>query len=334
MRINRQTLLGIANDTVAQHVRQERGILSAYLCGSLLGDNYLLGGCTDIDLVFIHIDLPSIEREIVRLTDEVHLDMAHYAQKDFREPRRLRQHAWLGPTISSCRLLHDPRHFMDFTQASVRGQFERPDHVLERTRPQLEHARQIWVKLSEGASGQVGPQDVGMYLKAIEHAANAVASLSGPPLTERRFLLAFSERAAAAKHPGLYPGLLGMLGAPRVSQETMRLWLPHWKEMLDGLPELERPARLHPARRSYYLHAFRSLLDGEHPQAVLWPLLRTWTQAAALLPPEHTLLEGWKACCRELGLLDDDFSERVAALDAFLDMVDETLDSWARLNGV
>ena len=58
MRINRQTLLRIANDTVAQRVRQERGILSAYLCGSLLGDDYLLGGCTDIDLVFIHIDPP------------------------------------------------------------------------------------------------------------------------------------------------------------------------------------------------------------------------------------------------------------------------------------
>jgi hypothetical protein len=125
-----------------------------------------------------------------------------------------------------------------------------------------------------------------------------------------------------------------MLGAPRVSQETMRLWLPQWEEMLDGLSEPKRPARLHPARRSYYLHAFRSLLDGEHPQAVLWPLLRTWTQAAALLPQEHTLLESWKACCRELGLLDDDFSERVSALDAFLDMVDETLDGWARLNGV
>ncbi len=102
MRINRDTLLGIAQDTVARRVRQERGILSAYLCGSLLGENFLLGGAADIDLVFIHIDPPAIEREVLRLTDEVHLDIAHYAQKDFREPRRLRQHAWLGPTIFSC----------------------------------------------------------------------------------------------------------------------------------------------------------------------------------------------------------------------------------------
>ena len=156
MRINRDTLLGIANDTVAQRVRQDHGILSAYLCGSLLGDHFLLGGSADIDLVFIHIDLPPVGREIQRLTDDVHLDIAHYSQKDFREPRRLRQHAWLGPTIFSCRLLHDPQHFMHFTQASVRGQFERPDHVLERARPQSAHARQVWVELSGKAAGHAG----------------------------------------------------------------------------------------------------------------------------------------------------------------------------------
>jgi len=334
MRINRETLLGIANDTVAQRVRQDRGILSAYLCGSLLGDIFLLGGSADIDLVFIYIDQPPIEREILRLTDDVHLDIAHLAQKDFREPRRLRQHAWLGPTIFSCRLLHDPQHFMHFTQASVRGQFERPDHVLERARPQLDHARQIWAGLAGKAAGAAGPQEVSLYLKAIEHAVNAVASLSGPPLTERRFLTSFPERATAVKHPGLYPGLLGMLGAPRVSQEALRLWLPSWEESYDTLGEMEPPPRLHPARRSYYLHAFRSLLEGEHPQTVLWPLLRTWTQAVALLPPEHSLLEAWRAACRELGLLEEVFAERVAALDAFLDMVDETLDGWSRDNGV
>jgi hypothetical protein len=334
MRINRDTLLGIARDTVAQRVRQERGILSAYLCGSLLSENFLLGGAADIDLVFIHIDTYLVEREILRLTDEVHLDIAHYTQKDFREPRRLRQHAWLGPTIFSCRLLYDPQHFMDFTQASVRGQFERPDHVLERARPQLNHARQIWSGLAAKAVAPAGPQEVGLYLKAIEHAVNAVASLSGPPLTERRFMLGFPERASAARHPGLFPGLLGMLGAPHVSQESMRLWLPQWDAALPALLEAERPVKLHPARRSYYLQAFHSLVEGEHPQAVLWPLLRTWTQMVALLPEGGPMRDAWQSACRELGLVEEPFTERVVALDAYLDLVDETLDGWARLNGV
>ncbi|MCK4899650.1 MAG: hypothetical protein KAS38_12780, partial [Anaerolineales bacterium] len=102
MRVNRGTLLKIANDTVSQRARQDLGIISAYLCGSVLGDDYLLGGTTDIDLTFIHIDTVSEEREIVRLTDEIHLDIAHYAQRDFLQTRELRTHPWLGPTISGC----------------------------------------------------------------------------------------------------------------------------------------------------------------------------------------------------------------------------------------
>src|SRR5512143_1211564 len=102
MRINRETLLNLASDTVARHAREDRGILSAYLCGSLLGEDYLLGGAADIDLVFIHMDAFPQAREIVRLTDEIHLDIAHLSQKDFREPRRLRLHPWLGPAISTC----------------------------------------------------------------------------------------------------------------------------------------------------------------------------------------------------------------------------------------
>jgi hypothetical protein len=175
---------------------------------------------------------------------------------------------------------------------------------------------------------------VNLYLKAIEHAANAVAGLSGPLLTERRFLLGFPERAAAVAHPGLYPGLLGILGVTRVTQEAIRSWLSPWEECYDALGEEERPSRLHPARRSYYLKAFQTMLEGEQPQAVIWPLLRTWTQAVSLLPPEHPLLNAWRAACQELGLLQDAFAERLAALDAYLDLVDETQEGWARANGV
>ena len=92
MRINRQTLLKIAEDTVAQRARQERDIVSAFLIGSLLEEDYLLGGTTDIDLVFIHAETVQDEREIVRLTDDVHLDIAHYPQKTFRQTRSLRRH--------------------------------------------------------------------------------------------------------------------------------------------------------------------------------------------------------------------------------------------------
>ena len=55
MRITRETLLKIAKDTVTQQVRSRHDLVSVFLIGSLLTDDPLLGGTTDIDLIFIHV---------------------------------------------------------------------------------------------------------------------------------------------------------------------------------------------------------------------------------------------------------------------------------------
>ena len=331
MRINRETLLKIAQDTVSVRTRTNREIQSAYLCGSLLGEEYLLGGTADIDLVFVHIGTVEAEREIVRLTDDFHLDIAHHEEKDYRHARSLRGHPWLGPTIAGCKTLYDPHHFMDFTQASVRGQFYQSEHVLERARPQAEHARQIWSSFAAGVPS-IGPGEINLYLRAVEHAANAIASLSGDPLTERRFLINFPSRAQAAGAPGLAPGLLGLIGGPRVDGQVIKDWLPSWREAIHALPP-PVPADMGPARIPYYQKAFDALLKGEQPLAALWPLLGTWTKAAAHLPEGSPELLGYLTACGQLGLQGQDFEERVAALDAFLDLIEDTLDRWGRQNG-
>ncbi len=332
MRITRETLLKNAHDAITQRTRADRGIVSVYLTGSLLGDDYLLGGATDIDLVFVHIDRPEGEREIVRLTDEIHLDIAHHAQRDYRQARSLRLHPWMGPTLNTCKPLYDPQHFLDFIQASVRGQFDRADNVLARSRQQAEHARQIWSAYADSMPAP-GPQAVADYLRAVDHAANAIASLSGPPLTERRYLLNFPARAEAAGHSGLYAGLLGLLGAPHTEIETLRLWLPLWQAAFEALPSSPALLILAPARHAYYQQAFEALLNGSQPRAVLWPLLRTWTLAVRHLPEEGPQRQAWVDACEHLGLQGPAFAERIQALDAFLDMVEETLEEWARANG-
>jgi len=53
MRITRETLLKVAQDTIARREREKRDLLAVYLCGSfLLEDDYSLGGAADVDLVF------------------------------------------------------------------------------------------------------------------------------------------------------------------------------------------------------------------------------------------------------------------------------------------
>lgn len=334
MRINRQILLKIAQDTVAQRARKERDIVSAYLIGSVLGEDYILGGTADIDLVFVHADSTPEEREIVRLTDEVHLDIAHYPQKHYRQTRLLRRHPWHGPTIFGCKVLYDPQHFMDFTQASVRGQFDQPDNVIDRARQQAESARQTWLSFYSDTPKRIGAKDIYRFIKAIAQAGNAVASLYGAPLTERRFLLAFRQRAEAANKLSLYPKALELLGAPNVEKEALQVWLSAWRVCVESLPPESAPPRLHLARIPYYLRAFEHILDGDQPMAVLYPLLHTWTLAACQLPEGADGLAAWQKACAYLGLLEAGFSERLEALDAFLDGVEESLDEWAQANGI
>jgi hypothetical protein len=333
MRITRDLLLKNVNDTVAQRTRADRSILSVYLSGSLLGDDYLLGGSADIDLAFIHLDDPSQEREIVRLTDDVHLDIAHYSQKVFRHPRSLRQHPWLGPTIFSCKVIYDPQHFMDFAQASVRGQFDLPETVLSRVHSQLEHARQMWLGFDTQMPPDPGPQDVSRFLRAVDHAANAIASLSGAPLTERRFLLDFPTRAEAINRPNFQPALLGIVGAPYVDAAALLSWLEDWQAAYTALPPASTPARLHPHRRNYYQLAMRAMLQGGQPHAALWPMLRTWSLSTGLLPADSPCQPAWRAACERLGLLGVKLPERIQALDAFLDMAEEAVERWAQSAG-
>jgi hypothetical protein len=333
MRINRDSLLRIVRDTVNQRTRANRAILAVYLHGSLLDDNYLMGGTADIDLFFIHADTVSSPREIVHLSNDVHLDIAHHLHRDYRNTRQLRLHPWMGPTIKTCQIQFDPQHFLDFTQASVRGQYNRPEFVVERSRKQIESARKIWVSLDE-LEHEPGVQEVLLYLKALENAANSIASLSGLPLTERRFLQRLPDAFEAAQRPGLYPGLLGLLGAPAADADAIQAWIPAWQAAYQALGPDQAPARLHPARFPYYQKAFISLFEHDQPQAVLWPLLRTWSLAIAAMTDAGDHFTTWQNSLGQLGLVGGTFSERVDGLDAYLDMIEETLDNWAALNGV
>jgi len=332
MRINQSMLLKVANDAIAKYVGTDHTLLAVYLQGSLLGESPLLGNSADIDLFFIHTNEVSIEREIVRISDEVHLDISHHTHSIYRQPRELRVHPWLGPAVYGCKIMYDPQHFMDFVQASVRGQFSSVGNVLNRVRKQAVHAREMWESFINHPH-LPDSQDAFRYLRTLEHTANAAAGLSGHNLTERRFLLDLPARAEALKKPGLYAGFLGLLGASSVDADIMRAWLPEWQRAYNALPEHETPARLHPHRWFYYERAVDAILKSSTSHDALWPLWRTWTQTVCTMPVDNQSRSAWQKAGEQLGLLGDAFSEKVAGLDAYLDMVEELIDTWARDNG-
>ncbi|HJS28977.1 MAG TPA: hypothetical protein VJ768_05120 [Anaerolineales bacterium] len=334
MRITPQILLKIARDTVEKRKRTEWDLLSVYLIGSLVDSDPLLGGTADIDLVFVHNNDPEAPREIIFVSQDVHLDILHYARTVLQAGRKLRDHPYLGPEISRCTILHDPQHFMDFIQAGVRGQYTRPEYVLRRAQTLLESSRRLWRDLAAG-NAYFGPDEAGAYLDAVECAANSFASLTGPPLAVRRLLAALPARAEAAGKPGLYQGVLGLLGAGAVGVDELRSWVPDWRSSLkDASGQQGCPTDLLSPRPAYYRLAVEEYLARDAGAWALWPLIRTWTQAIAFLPEKGKHRRLWADAMGQLGLSKSDLTDRITALDAFLDSLEEILEGWGRKHGV
>ena len=331
MRITRETLIRIAKETAQKRALDDRGLVAAYLTGSLLGPDPFLGNATDIDIVFVHAGEPEVRREIQAVTAEVHLDIRHNPRREYDKPKELRLHPWLGPELYDPMPLYVTQHFFEFVQAGVRDKFNEPASVLARSRQDAEHARQIWSGLQTGQ--KTGPELLLDYLRAVSHAANAVALLSGVPLAERRFLLQFPPRAEAAGRPGMAAGLLGLLGSGHLELGVLNGFLPEWeKAFLDAAGRPGVDARIAAPRLDYYRRAFEAMLTGDSPQAILWPLLLTWTLAAVVLPP--TRQSKWQAACEQAGLAAEALPERLKALDAFIDTLDEILDDFAAANNL
>jgi hypothetical protein len=333
MRINRNMLIKLANDTVGKSVATDRTIMAIYLQGSLLDDEPLMGNTADIDLFFIHTDEVQPEREIIRISDEVHLDIAHHSHRIYRQPREIRLHPWLGPAVYGCKIMYDPQHFIDFTQASVRGQFNDPVNVVARVQKLASHAREIWEAFNDQPRNP-DPQDASLYLHALEHAADTIAGLNGQCLTERRFLPMLQRMADAVGKPGLLLGLLGLLGASSVTADQMRTWLPHWREAYSSLSEKQAPIRLHASRMFYYQRAIEALIESGPAYQALWPLWHTWTDILCALPEDTPHRSAWQEAGEVLSLVGEAFISKIDALDAYLDQVEELLETWAEANGV
>jgi predicted nucleotidyltransferase len=336
MRVTRESLIRIAKETAQERTYNDRDIIAAYLTGSLVSNEIdpLLGGTTDIDIIFVHATEPKHRREFVKLTPDFHVDLGHRAKAEFKRPRELRLDPWLGWEMYDPMLLFEREKFFEFVQAGLRAGFEfnAPAPALQRSRSLLSHGRQIWRDLL-AIEDIVKPADVAKYMKSLFHAVNAVAELSGPPLHERRLLLEFSSRAEAAQRPGMTAGLYGLLGASNLDAATINAWLPAWKSAFEAATESSRvDPRIHPVRMNYYEKSIQSMLSGNDPRAALWSLLQTWTLAAEVLPDNAQ--DAWRSACGQLGLNAIGIEEHVNRLDHFLDEVEGLLDELSAQHGL
>ncbi len=325
MRITLELLQKYTAQYVAQRTRQEHGLVCVFLTGSVAEGDALWCDVPDIDLVFVHNFPPETPREIVSLLDDVHLDIRHHDRQRYEPARQIRVDAALGPAVYAARPLHDPLHFFDFVQASVRSQYDRAEYVYRRAAPLLEEARRMWFALREES---FSPEFLEKYLNAVESAARSLSVLADVSLTSRRFALLYRRAVTSLGREELFSGFLGMLGGNAVGKEAMAAWLSPWEAAWKKVAASADAPVWSAPRLAYFRSGIQTLLGGEMPQMALWPLLATWTRLARL----GADTAGWEAACRALGLTVS--QERVAALDAYLDTAEGVLSRWGHQNGV
>jgi hypothetical protein len=335
MRITRDLLHKIARQTVNQRKRSEPDLHAAYLTGSLLYNEPLLGGTTDIDLVLVHKYQAPVKREIEAITPELSLDIFHNIKDDYNQHRQLRQDPRLGyPLTHNHILLFDTDHWLEFIQASVSADFHRPDNVLARVKILLSAARENWFSLT-----QTPPKKhlnwLHRYLETLEQAANAVSGLIGPPLTTRRFMMTFNDRLETLGVPKFLAGFQGLLGFSEVQAQNLTPWIEAFElDLVHITDKPDFPVHLAPCRQAYYLEAIQALAENNNGHQAVWPLLQTWLDIQLTVPQPSPGVETWESCLETLSLTKKTSSEKNEALDSFLDTAEIIIETWADVYGI
>lgn len=329
MRINRDALLKLAKDNVEKRFAHDPNVTAVFLVGSLRPEHAIVEGPADVDLLVLHNGELPREREIVKFSNDYHLDITYEPASLYAQPRELRGDGWRGWAMWDPQLLFQRGRFFEYTQSVVRSSFEEPANVIKRSRYFADLSRQAWSEMQMDP-GSASPLKL---LTAAFNAGNALVSLNGAPIPERRLLAEFPARAAALEQEDLVQMLFASIAA-NVSTEAILHRLAGWEAAFLAAAQSPSDLRLHPARLAYYRSAIETQLASDLPRAALWPLLHIWALAAenGNFSDEQTRI--WEAVCVEMGLDAHGREERLAALDGFLDRLEEILEQVAVDNGL
>lgn len=329
MRITRDALLKLAKDTTEKTLAPNKNVTAVFLVGSMLSDDPFMGGSTDVDLLVIYNGDPPDQREIIKLSNDFHIDIQYESASLYAQPRELRGDPWRGHTMWNPKLLHQKGRFFEYTQSILRAQFDEPANQLKRAYSFSAPARTAWSGMQFDPAS-VEPLQI---LTAAADAANAVAVLSGAPLPERRLLVEFPARAQAIENPDFVKSLLDII-ARQVNVDFVREWLPSWEAAFSTAGQVPLDMSLHIARLGYYKSAITTLLESDFPLAAVWPMLLTWARVADAgnFSSDHS--RAWTRVLALLGLDPLGMPERVDALDRYLDVLEETLEHTAARSGL
>lgn len=322
MRVTREILIDLAREE-AERRGQIEDVLSGYLIGSVASGDPIIGGSADIDLVLIHRFEPARIREIVPLSNDIHLDITHHSSEVYGYPPDLRIDPWIGPSMCEPIFLYDPDHFFERAQAGVRGQFYRSDHTHTRSLAFLNRAREAKPDIT------TNPAWVTQYLTSAMEAANALATLGGFPIAGRSMSILLKSRLLELEFEDSWIEFQSLFGGNELQEELIAGWIDAWEAAFDAVSHHD--LMFNPVRKNYYLKSFLSFIDMGNAKEIVWSLVTTWGNAIKILHEvgeDGQFYNGWESALEHFRLSPDDRAARDNDLENFLDHVEEVLEGW------
>ena len=337
--IEQATLLRLARDFANRKVKERPSLKAVVLAGSVARGEPPLGDAVDIDIILIDDFIPDPPYESVRLSDNVFVDAVFVRTVDYADRKALRAQHFTAPALNAALILHDPRHYFDILQASIRAPYNKPDNIYARARSAFSEAQRSVDRLSlwrEDPSPALPSFDLLSDLRqALAFTAHSIILLSGQPgdaVGARKLMVRF-EAAARRHQPELYPLSLAALGVSDVQSSTVESMLTDWLTLYKSANHRGVTDPLvHPAKRGYYERGFRALLAEGHAINILWLVEDTLAACVCDLDP---LPESWLNYRQTTGKYSGvAFVERIRQAEQLVALADETLIAWAKKESV
>jgi len=135
MKYTKEYLLEAAQKFIAKKVERDPSISAVMLIGSLRGYDHLINHPIDVDLLILQNDPVIIENELVRISDDHHLDVHYDDYTAYENPKLLRADGLRGWAIWNAEILYQlGTVFLNSPSRRFDRSLMKPKNIIDRMR--------------------------------------------------------------------------------------------------------------------------------------------------------------------------------------------------------
>lgn len=321
MKYTKEYLLEAAQSFIKKKIARDPAISAVLLIGSLRNKEHFIEKPIDVDLLVLRDDQGEVDNELVRISDEHHLDVHYDDTVAYENPKILRSDSLRGWALWDATVLYQREHFFEFTQSTVRSQFDEPRNIIDRMRYFTKRAREIWL----ANSSKPEKIDMETYLSLVSDAGNALACIDHEPLSIRSFLSDLLTVTADLEIEDINVRFISCL-SPDLSKDLIQDNVELWEELFNESAKYPADTVITPLRLPYFKSAIIHQLKSAQPILALWPFLFTLSKMPIKFSENEELIKKHAELKNVFGFAPDGMKAKFEELDLLLEDIEGIIE--------